>query len=74
MGERLYGDLQQYAIFIFTCEPTAPDCERNTVSMRSTAQIKPMLDEFPIFGTASIDVRASILAAKQICEEKFHFS
>ena len=78
MGERLYGDPATGMQYSFLrAEPTAPDCERNPdVDAQVHAQMQAnAADEFAdIFGTASeSDVRASILAAEQICEEKFQF-
>ena len=78
MGERLYGDPATGMQYSFLrAEPTAPDCERNPdIDAQVHAQMQAnAADEFAdIFGTASeSDVRASILAAKQICEEKFQF-
>ena len=78
MGERLYGDPasgMQYSLL--RAEPQKPDCERHP---NIDAQVQQQMqankhDEFAdFFGAASeSDVRASLLAAQQLCEEKYQF-
>ncbi len=79
MGERLYGDESigmQYSFL--RAEPTKPSCDRSMANI--DAQVQQQLnsnknDEFSaFFGTASAaDIRASLMSAKQECEEKFQF-
>ncbi|TCM70817.1 TRAP-type C4-dicarboxylate transport system permease large subunit [Acinetobacter calcoaceticus] len=78
IGETLYGDPEigmQYSFL--RAEPEAPSCDPNPnvdalvqQQMQSNAK-----DEFAdIFGTASAaDVRESVLAAQQQCQEKYTF-
>ncbi|NHB58000.1 TRAP transporter large permease subunit [Acinetobacter shaoyimingii] len=78
IGENLYGNEKigmQYSFL--RAEPEKPSCDRNpnvdalvTQQMQSNAN-----DEFAdIFGTTSEqDVRQSVLAAKQQCEEKYAY-
>ena len=78
MGERLYGDPATSMQYSFLrAEPTAPDCDRNpNIDAQVQQQMKANAnDEFAdIFGTTSAaDVRASVLAAQQQCEEKYLF-
>ena len=78
MGERLYGDPATGMQYSFLrAEPTAADCDRNpNVDAQVQQQMKANAnDEFAdIFGTTSAaDVRASVLAAQQQCEEKYLF-
>ncbi|MBJ9986189.1 TRAP transporter large permease subunit [Acinetobacter sp. S40] len=78
MGERLYGDPavgMQYSFL--RAEPQKPECERHP---NIDAQVQQQMqankhDEFAdFFGAASeSDVRASLLAAQQLCEEKHQF-
>jgi len=78
MGERLYGDPaigMQYSFL--RAEPQKPDCERHP---DIDAQVQQQMqanknDEFAdFFGAASeSDVRTSLLAAQQLCEEKHQF-
>ena len=77
-GEKLYGNEaigMQYSFL--RAEPVAPDCDRhpNVDAMVQTQMKKNANDEFAdIFGSASeSDVRASIMAGVQQCEEKFQF-
>ncbi|MCU4307766.1 TRAP transporter large permease subunit [Acinetobacter radioresistens] len=78
MGERLYGDPASGMQYSFLrAEPEKPTCERHP---DMDAQVQKQMqanaaDEFAdIFGTASeADVRASILAGQQLCEEKYQF-
>lgn len=78
MGERLYGDPaigMQYSFL--RAEPEKPACERhpNIDAMVQKQMQANAADEFAdIFGTASAsEVRASILAGQQLCEEKHQF-
>lgn len=76
LGQGLYGDAAsglQYSVL--RAEPTQPSCERNP---NIDAQVQQQMnnnaqDEFAdFFGTASEqDVRQSVLAAQQLCEEKY---
>lgn len=78
IGESLYGDEKigmQYSFL--RAEPEKPVCDRNPnidllVQNQMQANAK---DEFAdIFGTTSEeDVRASVLAGQQLCEEKYAF-
>ena len=78
MGERLYGDPASGMQYSFLrAEPQKPDCERHP---NIDAQVQQQMqankhDEFAdFFGAASeSDVRASLLAAQQLCEEKYQF-
>ncbi|MCU4413891.1 TRAP transporter large permease subunit [Acinetobacter sp. WU_MDCI_Axc73] len=78
MGERLYGDPASGMQYSFLrAEPQKPDCERHP---NIDAQVQQQMqankhDEFAdFFGAASeSDVRASLLAAQQLCEEKHQF-
>lgn len=78
MGERLYGDPASGMQYSFLrAEPQKPDCERHP---NIDAQVQQQLqankhDEFAdFFGAASeSDIRASLLAAQQLCEEKYQF-
>ncbi len=78
IGERLYGNEQigmQYSFL--RAEPTKPECERHpNIDLLVQQQMKSNSnDEFSdIFGTTSAaDVRQSVLAAQQQCEEKHAF-
>ena len=78
MGERLYGDEKigmQYSFL--RAEPEKPSCDRHpNIEAQVQEQMKAnAADEFAsMFGTASeSDVRASLLAAQQQCEEKYQF-
>lgn len=78
MGESLYGDPDKGMQYSFLrAEPSKPDCDRNpNVDALVQTQMKTnAADEFAdIFGTASeSDVRASIIAARNLCEEKYQF-
>ncbi len=76
IGERLYGDPaigMQYSFL--RAEPEKPSCDRNP---NIDAQVKEQMkanasDDFAsFFGAASeSDVRASLQAAKQQCEDKY---
>ena len=73
-GEKLYGNEalgMQYSFL--RAEPVAPDCDRhpNVDAMVQTQMKQNANDEFAdIFGSASeSDVRASIMAGVQQCEE-----
>ncbi len=78
MGERLYGDPASGMQYSFLrAEPQKPDCERHP---NIDAQVQQQMqankhDEFAdFFGAASeSDIRASLLAAQQLCEEKYQF-
>ena len=78
MGERLYGDEKigmQYSFL--RAEPEKPSCDRHpNIEAQVQEQMKAnAADEFAsMFGTASeSDVRASLLAAQQQCDEKYQF-
>ena len=78
VGERLYGNEEigmQYSFL--RAEPTTPTCDRHPdVDAQVQKQMKANAnDEFAdIFGTTSeADVRASVLAGQQQCEEKYQF-
>lgn len=78
MGERLYGDPDTGMQYSFLrAEPQKPSCNANPdIESQVKAQMQAnAADEFAsFFGTASeADVRASLLAAKQECAEKFEF-
>ena len=78
LGENLYGDPKTGMQYSFLrAEPEKPTCDRNPnidqlvqTQMQSNAN-----DEFAdIFGTTSeADVRASVLAGQQLCEDKYAF-
>ncbi|WP_180049276.1 TRAP transporter large permease subunit [Acinetobacter sp. YH12144] len=77
-GERLYGNESigmQYSFL--RAEPTKPECDRNpnVDALVKTQMQANAADEFAdFFGTASEnDVRSSILAGVQQCEEKYQF-
>ena len=77
-GERLYGNEaigMQYSFL--RAEPVKPDCNRhpNVDALVQTQMKQNANDEFAdIFGTATAaDVRSSIMAGVQQCEEKFQF-
>lgn len=77
-GERLYGNEavgMQYSFL--RAEPTQPSCDRHpNIDAQVQQQMKTNAnDEFAdIFGTTSeADVRASVLAGQQQCEEKYQF-
>ena len=77
-GEKLYGNEaigMQYSFL--RAEPVAPECDRNpnVDAMVQTQMKQNANDEFAdIFGSASeSDVRTSIMAGVQQCEEKFQF-
>ena len=78
IGERLYGNEQigmQYSFL--RAEPIKPECERHpNIDLLVQQQMKSNSnDEFAdIFGTTSeSDVRQSVMAAQQQCEEKHAF-
>ena len=78
MGEKLYGDPDTGMQYSFLrAEPEKPTCERNpdidALVQRQMAENKN--DDFAdFFGVASEDeVRQSIVAAQQSCEEKHQF-
>ncbi len=78
MGEKLYGDPDTGMQYSFLrAEPKTPTCERN-IDIDAAVQ-KQMAanqqDEFAdFFGVASEqEVRESIVAAQQSCEEKYQF-
>lgn len=78
MGEKLYGDPDSGMQYSFLrAEPQKPTCERNIdIDAKVQAQMQANAsDEFAsFFGVASEDdVRSSLLAAQQECEEKFKF-
>ena len=78
MGERLYGDSATGMQYSFLrAEPAKPECNRqpNVDALVKTQMQANAADEFAdFFGTASeADVRASILAGVQQCEEKYQF-
>ena len=78
IGERLYGNEQVGMQYSFLrAEPTKPECERHpNIDLLVQQQMKSNSnDEFAdIFGTTSeSDVRQSVLAAQQQCEEKHSF-
>ena len=78
VGERLYGNESVGMQYSFLrAEPSRPSCDRHPnidaqVQQQMNANAK---DEFAdIFGTTSAaDVRASVLAGQQQCEEKYQF-
>lgn len=78
IGESLYGDEKigmQYSFL--RAEPAKPTCERHpNIDVLVQQQMKANAnDEFvDIFGTTSeADVRQSVLAAQQQCEEKYSY-
>ncbi|OTG84806.1 TRAP transporter large permease subunit [Acinetobacter sp. ANC 4648] len=78
IGESLYGNEKigmQYSFL--RAEPEKPNCDRhpNTDALVQQQMQANSKDEFSdIFGTSSeADVRQSILAAQQQCEEKYAF-
>ena len=78
MGERLYGDPATGMQYSFLrAEPSKPECNRHpdVDAMVKTQMQANAADEFAdFFGTASEnDVRTSILAGVQQCEEKYQF-
>ena len=78
MGERLYGDPDTGMQYSFLrAEPEKPTCDRNPdIDAQVQEQMKlNAADEFAsMFGVASeSDVRASLLAAQQQCDEKYQF-
>ena len=78
MGERLYGEPTTGMQYSFLrAEPAKPECNRNpnVDALVQTQMQANAADEFAdFFGTASeSDVRASILAGVQQCEEKYQF-
>ena len=78
MGERLYGDQTTGMQYSFLrAEPEKPSCDRQPdIEAQVQEQMKVnAADEFAsMFGAASeADVRASLLAAQQQCEEKYQF-
>ena len=78
MGERLYGDETTGMQYSFLrAEPDKPSCDRHPdIEAQVQAQMKAnAADEFAsMFGAASEeDVRTSLLAAQQQCEEKYQF-
>ena len=78
LGENLYGDPKTGMQYSFLrAEPQKPTCDRNPnidVLVQNQMQSNAN-DEFAdIFGTTSEeDVRKSVLAGQQLCEEKFAF-
>ncbi|MDF2415955.1 TRAP transporter large permease subunit [Acinetobacter beijerinckii] len=78
MGERLYGDQTTGMQYSFLrAEPEKPTCDRHPdIEGQVQTQMKAnAADEFAsMFGAASeSDVRTSLLAAQQQCEEKYQF-
>lgn len=78
MGEQLYGDQTTGMQYSFLrAEPQKPTCERHpNIDAQVQEQMKANKnDEFAdFFGAASEqDVRASLMAAQQLCEEKYQF-
>jgi hypothetical protein len=78
MGERLYGDQTTGMQYSFLrAEPEKPSCDRHpNIEAQVQEQMKAnAADEFAsMFGAASeSDVRASLLAAQQQCDEKYQF-
>ena len=78
MGERLYGDETTGMQYSFLrAEPEKPSCDRHPdIDAQVQTQMKAnAADEFAsMFGVASeADVRASLLAAQQQCDEKYQF-
>lgn len=78
LGENLYGDPKVGMQYSFLrAEPEKPSCERNpNIDALVQAQMQNNAnDEFAdIFGTTSKEqVRESVLAGQQLCEDKFTF-
>ncbi|OTG59237.1 MULTISPECIES: TRAP transporter large permease subunit [unclassified Acinetobacter] len=78
VGERLYGSETAGMQYSFLrAEPVKPECNRHpNIDLLVQQQMKSnAADEFAdIFGTASeADVRASVMAGLQQCEEKYQF-
>ncbi|SPL69114.1 TRAP transporter large permease subunit [Acinetobacter stercoris] len=78
IGEGLYGDPKSGIQYSFLrAEPSKPTCDRNpNIDVLVQQQMKANAnDEFAdIFGTSSeADVRNSVLAAQQLCEDKHIF-
>ena len=78
VGERLYGDETTGMQYSFLrAEPEKPSCDRHpNIEAQVQEQMKAnAADEFAsMFGVASeADVRASLLAAQQQCDEKYQF-
>ena len=78
LGENLYGDPKTGMQYSFLrAEPEKPTCDRNpNIDQLVQAQMQSNAnDEFAdIFGTTSeADVRASVLAGQQLCEDKYAF-
>lgn len=78
LGESLYGDPKTGMQYSFLrAEPEKPTCDRNpNIDQLVQAQMQSNKnDEFAdIFGTTSeADVRSSVLAAQQQCEEKYGY-
>ena len=78
VGERLYGDETTGMQYSFLrAEPEKPSCDRHPdIDAQVQTQMKAnAADEFAsMFGVASeADVRASLLAAQQQCDEKYQF-
>lgn len=78
LGENLYGDPKTGMQYSFLrAEPQKPNCDRSpNIDQLVQAQMKANAnDEFAdIFGTTSeADVRASVMAGQQLCEEKYVF-
>ena len=78
MGERLYGDPDTGMQYSFLrAEPEKPSCDRHpNIDAQVQEQMKiNAADEFAsMFGVASeADVRASLIAAREQCDEKYQF-
>ena len=78
VGERLYGDETTGMQYSFLrAEPEKPSCDRHPdIDAQVQTQMKAnAADEFAsMFGVASeADVRASLMAAQQQCDEKYQF-
>ena len=78
VGERLYGDETTGMQYSFLrAEPEKPSCDRHpNIDAQVQTQMKAnAADEFAsMFGVASeADVRASLMAAQQQCDEKYQF-
>ena len=77
-GERLYGDPSTGMQYSFLrAEPEQPQCERYPnidALVQQQMQTNAKDDSADFFGTASTaEVRQSVLAAQQQCEEKYAF-
>lgn len=77
-GERLYGDPSTGMQYSFLrAEPERPQCERYPnidALVQQQMQTNAKDDSADFFGTASTaEVRQSVLAAQQQCEEKYAF-